>query len=132
VGCSGTATGETGTNPNACQGICPVGWHIPTGGSDGEYQALHDTMTIANSCSSYDCWNASSAWEGVFGGYCPSGGSPNGGGGDNANYWSSTIFPPGKNSGHAYNLYFYSTGVYPGTGSYYKNTGFSVRCVKNY
>ncbi|MDR3184484.1 MAG: fibrobacter succinogenes major paralogous domain-containing protein [Prevotellaceae bacterium] len=74
VGCSGVGSGTSGTNPGACQGICPEGWHIPTGDySNGEYQALH---TAIGGCvtTNDDCWDASSAWEGVYGGYY----SPNG------------------------------------------------------
>jgi uncharacterized protein (TIGR02145 family) len=35
VGCSGT-----GSAANACQGICPSNWHVPTGDTSGEYHAL--------------------------------------------------------------------------------------------
>jgi uncharacterized protein (TIGR02145 family) len=40
IGCSGTLTGTSGHNPGACQGICPVGWHVPTASNGGEYDAL--------------------------------------------------------------------------------------------
>jgi uncharacterized protein (TIGR02145 family) len=67
VGCSGTGSGAIGANPGACQGICPVGWHVPTGDLSGEFTALHNAF---GSCSSNDaCWNATSLWEGVSGGY---------------------------------------------------------------
>jgi uncharacterized protein (TIGR02145 family) len=66
VGCSGTASGISGTVPGACQGICPAGWHVPTGGSDGEFMALH----TAGGCSTSnaDCWKADSVFEGVAAG----------------------------------------------------------------
>jgi uncharacterized protein (TIGR02145 family) len=126
VGCSGTATGENGTNPGACQGICPAGWHIPTGGSAGEYQALHNA--IGNCTTDNDnCWDASSAWEGVLGGLCSDQGVLNSQG-SYARYWSSTYY----SSGSAYLLYFYSATVAPGTSSGSLHYGFSVRCVKDY
>jgi uncharacterized protein (TIGR02145 family) len=120
VGCSSTTSGTS------CQGICPAGWHIPTGGSDGEYQVLHTAMTKAD-CSGVACWNSTSAWEGVLGGYCNSGGSLSYQD-SRAYYWSSTYYSPHD----AYALYFYSTTVYPGTNYNTKYNGFSVRCVRNY
>jgi uncharacterized protein (TIGR02145 family) len=117
VGCSGTATAA-----NACQGICPAGWHIPTGDSSGEYQALHTAGGCAT--NNVNCWDASSAWEGVFGGW--NSGSPSDQG-RYAFYWTSTNID--KND--AYHLCFTSS-VLPGTRSYGKYAGFTVRCVRNY
>jgi uncharacterized protein (TIGR02145 family) len=126
VGCSGTATGTSGTAPGACRGICPEGWHIPTGNSTGEFQALH-TAIGGCSTSNDDCWDAASAFEGVLGGNCNSGGSL-GNQGSGGGYWRSTYY----DSSYAYNLYFTSTYTGPGTYSNYKNFGRSVRCVRNY
>jgi hypothetical protein len=39
-------------------------------------------------------------------------------------YWSSTV-----NGATSRSLYFYSTDVYPGGNSYYRGSGFSLRCV---
>jgi uncharacterized protein (TIGR02145 family) len=126
-GCSGTATGTTGTNPGACQGICPVGWHIPTGNSSGEFYDLHNNYGRNCSTSNDNCWNASSTWGGVLGGYCNSSGSLDYQG-VSAYYWSSTYISPTG----AYLLYFYSGSTGPGMSTNYKYDGFSVRCVKNY
>ena len=41
------------------------------------------------------------------------------------NYWSSAVY----DSNNAYSLGFYSGYLYPQYGNYYKNFGFSVRCV---
>jgi uncharacterized protein (TIGR02145 family) len=132
VGCSGTASGTSGTAPGACRGICPEGWHIPTGGSDGgEFQALHNAIGGCVTTND-DCWNAASAWEGVYGGYCY----------HNAwlfyqgsigFYWSSTY---GDTNG-AYILSF-SRGdeflgtLNLGTLNYGKHGGSPVRCIRNY
>ncbi|MDR0691991.1 MAG: hypothetical protein LBF69_03025, partial [Prevotellaceae bacterium] len=61
-GCTGT-----GSTVNQCQGICPEGWHVPT---RDEFSNTISTFTNAYSCSKDNCWNASSKWEGVSGGYC--------------------------------------------------------------
>jgi uncharacterized protein (TIGR02145 family) len=62
VGCSGI-----GSSANACQGICPVGWHVPTGGTDGDYATL---LAAYPECArtNDECWKAGSMWDGVYGG----------------------------------------------------------------
>jgi uncharacterized protein (TIGR02145 family) len=126
-GCSGKSAGTTSTNPGACRGICPEGWHVPTGASGGEFYDLHNASGRNCSASNDKCWNASSDWEGVLGGYCDSGGTLFVQG-QHAHYWSSTY---GDGNG-AYNLVFYITVMELGTHKFYKNIGFSVRCVRNY
>jgi uncharacterized protein (TIGR02145 family) len=126
VGCSGTVTGTSGTAPGACQGICPVGWHIPTGYADGEFRALHN-MSVGCNKANADCWDADSSWEGVIGGHCEHNGSLSFQG-VYAYYWSSTPY----DSEIAYNLHFSADLIIDGTyfcGRFY---GFSVRCVRNF
>jgi uncharacterized protein (TIGR02145 family) len=130
-GCSGTVTGTSDKAPSTCQGICPKGWHVPTGNTDGEYLTLHNAMESYTDfeCSGVACWNASSQWEGVLGGHCTYDGTPNGQG-SYANYWSSTYY----SSGYAYVLNFDSDHVHPGI-NYFNNDkdyGGPVRCVRNY
>jgi uncharacterized protein (TIGR02145 family) len=128
VGCSGTVTGTSGTAPSVCQGICPEGWHIPTGKSTGEFYDLHYNYNRGCVTTNGDCWNAFSDWEGVLGGYCSFNGTP-ANQGSLAAYWSSTY----ASSYYAYGLYFINGATYPGTHSYYnKDAGFSVRCLRNY
>jgi uncharacterized protein (TIGR02145 family) len=128
VGCSGTVTGTAGIAPGACQGTCPSGWHVPTGASDGngELQALHTAIGSCSTSNDY-CWNASSMWEGVYGGYCGSKGTLTHQG-DDAYYWSSMY----GDIVSAYTLYFNSGTVRPGTYNVDKSLGRSVRCVRNY
>jgi uncharacterized protein (TIGR02145 family) len=122
-GCSGTTTAA-----NMCQGICPVGWHIPTGNSTGEYYDLHNNYgrgcPTGNDAS---CWDATSDLEGVIGGFCTESGSL-GNQGSSSQYWSSTY----SGSGSAYRLLFYGGSASPGTSTYSRHYGFSVRCVRNY
>jgi uncharacterized protein (TIGR02145 family) len=62
VGCSGT-----GSSANACQGICPDGWHIPTGGQSGEVAILANATGFCISASV--CWLTGSNFEGVASGH---------------------------------------------------------------
>jgi uncharacterized protein (TIGR02145 family) len=125
--CGGTEEGCSGTGGASCQGICPVGWHIPIGGSDGEFQKLHDAMNTSCEANNATCWNAASAWEGVFGGRCGISGLPLGQG-DAAYYWSSTYV----SNDNAYLLYHNNEITLYLMGSNPKNYGEAVRCVRNY
>jgi uncharacterized protein (TIGR02145 family) len=127
VGCSGTSPGTGGTNPGACRGICPSGWHIPTGNSDGEFNDLHHAAGRGCSIDNDDCWDANSYWEGVYGGYSYSDGALSAQG-SYALYWSSTYY----SSAYAYNLTFDSSAAFPDTDNNSKRDGLSVRCVMNY
>jgi uncharacterized protein (TIGR02145 family) len=122
VGCSGT-----GANANACQGICPVGWHIPTGASAGEFYDLHNNYGRNCSTNNDDCWDANSVWKGVLGGGCDNRGSLYDQG-SYAAYWSST-YAYGE---RAYSLVFSRVSTSPGTSTNNKYYGRTVRCVKNY
>jgi uncharacterized protein (TIGR02145 family) len=110
VGCSGT-------NGASCQGICPEGWHLPTGGSYGEF------TTMATSVAYID--NAS-CFAGVRGGSWSNDITALAGQGDYAVYWSSTYV----NAAYTFVLNFNSSVLFL-TNAYLKFQGFSVRCVKN-
>jgi uncharacterized protein (TIGR02145 family) len=124
VGCFGRTPGTSGTAPGACQGICPEGWHLPTSTAEGEFQALDDA--IGNCVSTYGlCWNASSMWEGVYGGVCNEIGELTV---NSANYWGSSD----RDNSTVYYLYLSDTYSYPSNGAGNKARGRSVRCVRNY
>lgn len=121
--------GCTGMPPavsSFCQGICPSGWHLPTGDSGGEYRALNSVM---KSCSGAACWNASSNWEGALGGYSYSNGSLYNAG-EIGRYWSSTAYGSG-NYNVAFTLAFEDSSVST-TSTTNRNNGYAVRCIKNY
>jgi uncharacterized protein (TIGR02145 family) len=61
VGCSGT-----GSSANACQGICPNGWHLPSADANGEFQTLSKADGFCASAST--CWLDGSFFEGVAAG----------------------------------------------------------------
>ncbi len=102
-----------GNSPNQWQGICPDGWHLPSGGSTGEYKQL--AVALGNKATPF--YPGCTDWHGVL----------NSGGGGWENYWTSTR----AGGADAYIMYvdksridltIYITMTY----------GRTVRCVKNY
>jgi uncharacterized protein (TIGR02145 family) len=126
-GCSGTSSGTTATNPGACMGICPTGWHLPTGGGTaGEFLALYNAMTSYSGCAGINCWTNAVLWEATNGGWCGATGSI---AAQNSAfvYWSST-----KGSNCAYVLTDQSRGTIMLTLCDALTWGESVRCIMNY
>jgi uncharacterized protein (TIGR02145 family) len=147
--CTGRSAGTYGAKyPANCRGICPEGWHIPTGGAAGEFQDLFETLEGGTGSSSTELkvrtnfgFNSTTItydtneqhWHGVLGGYCASSSGVLYTQGSSANYWSST------RAGYCTSYYLYynalavspqcSTVEYDYTGS---TGGYSVRCVRNY
>jgi uncharacterized protein (TIGR02145 family) len=122
-GCSGTTTAA-----NACQGICPVGWHVPTGGISGEFYDLHTNYGRGCRTNNDDCWDNSSDWQGVYGGYFSYGNNLYQQG-EVAHYWSST----NVNTSNVYVNRYEPKLTDPGTrNDVNKRQGYSLRCVRNY
>ncbi len=122
TGTDNNPSGNTNdTTMRQWQGICPDGWHLPSGGSKGEFREL--SAALCNVASNF--YPGTGAFEGVLGGL--GSGSSVSGVGSNAYYWSSTWL----NNYGAYILSFNRGSVNPQIYSY-KNDGFAVRCVKNY
>ncbi|MBQ6154311.1 hypothetical protein IJJ27_02930 [bacterium] len=104
------------------QGICPTGWHLPSGNTSGEY----GTLVSAYNNSSTDILDASKGNFALSGdAYYSSGSLIHQG--IYGLYWSSTAY----DSNGAYNLWVTSGGVGVGNGGDYKADGFAVRCIKN-
>ena len=119
------------SNPNcgtSCQGICPEGWHVPTGNpSTGEFTLLNKAVNNGSSTSDAGLINTST-FSAVYGGYSHNTGSLYAQG-SGATYWSSSYI----NTYDAYHLYFYSTSVSPSFKSNGgKSNGYSLRCIRNY
>jgi uncharacterized protein (TIGR02145 family) len=121
VGCSGTSSGTSGTNPSACQGICPSGWHVPT---IAEYQLTASLWLTALGCVSSTCWHSTTYWGGTIGA-----------GWANANqileshltcYYVSTP----KTNGQIYLWVLWSSVA--GTDDIPRSSGGLVRCLMNY
>ena len=137
---AGTGTYATSTRgTNVSGSICPTGWRLPSGLSDGstatgngtrytaaDFAVLNASMNAGSlttgSTSSYPTgWQFTGAWSGVFSGYWYNGFNNQGSYGD---YWSSTA----HSSTDARALYFVSSYVVPGDNDY-KYLGRAVRCV---
>ena len=139
---AGTGTYATSTNgTNVSGSICPTGWRLPSGSSDGstatgngisydaaDFPVLNASMNAGSltsgstSSSYYAGWRFTGAWSGVFSGSWGNGFRSQGSGGD---YWSSTA----DSSTSARYLFFSSSYVLPGNDSGSKYYGLAVRCV---
>ena len=126
--------------------ICPTGWHLPKGGdksneinndfwtlivaylNGGTNPANYDDQTYPYYVSTVEAGPVSNALRAypnnfVYSGIIVGGSVSNRG--FNSYYWSSTA-----NSGiNAYNLYFISSSVSPGTNNGDKTIGRSIRCL---
>jgi uncharacterized protein (TIGR02145 family) len=111
---------------NACQGLCPSGFHIPT---REEYTHADAMFKGYYGCDGANCWLPSNQWSGVLGGYYYYyyyNDYYNNNGlrsqGSSASYWSSSYYDSPS-------AYFSSL---PGLNSSNGGNGMSVRCVRNY
>ena len=141
---AGTGTYNVSTDGTNVPGsICPTGWRLPSGYSDGstatgdgtsytaaDFAVLNASMNAGSlttgSTTSYPTgWQFTGAWSGVFSGLWRNGFSNPGSYGY---YWSSTAY----SSAYARSLSFDSSSVNPGndnlSNKYY---GFATRCVKD-
>ena len=125
-----SATAGTGTESmesgNATDSICPAGWHLPSGDTNGEFAALDIAMGGTGEFQFDEA--ASNRWGTYPANYIYSGSayrSSLDGRGSFGNVWSSTA----GSSYFAYGLDFGSVTVGPGTDSFDKRFGFSVRCA---
>ena len=105
---------ESVTSGNSPKDICPKGWRLPTGGSNGEFRTL------------YNNYNSAALMMGepnfTLPGYVRNGSVS--GKGSNGFFQSSTV----DNAYGVYGLSLFSSDVYPARSSS-KSSGFSVRCV---
>ena len=117
-----TATAGTGTqsmssrNSNTSVSICPKGWRLPTGGSNGEFSILHHNHYSSSSVLRSNPVNLTlsgrirSSSRNYQGSY--------------SDYWSSTVYSRDK----AHSLQLGTSNVNP-TNDDDKSNGFSVRCI---
>jgi uncharacterized protein (TIGR02145 family) len=104
------------------QGICPNGWHLPSGGTTNtasEFVALYAAVGSSRS-------NLNNSWKPVLSGDAvPSGTLERQG--VNGYWWSSTE----RDNNYVYNLGVSTSDVNPPTNGRSKYSGLSVRCVKD-
>ena len=139
-----TATASSGdvsmTSGNAEYDICPIGWKLPTGGANGEFETLVEAYggSNANTATAMLTLDPSTTTENTNGIYRPGfllGGWREGKGadgfkqGEQGFYWSSSAAPiTSNNLPAAYYLQFSNGTVYPA----YRHAQFvgrSVRCL---
>ena len=111
--CYDESTAPADTNAN--EDICPKGWRMPTGGSNGEYQALYAAY-------SSDATNFRDALSIPLSGYYSDGSARYQG--SSGGFWSSTRYSD-------YFMYFLgvsSSRVYPQI-NIFRYRGYSVRCL---
>ena len=108
-------------NVSLADSICPKNWHLPTGGSGGEYEVLDASLALGG-----DGLKGSNqliiGFEGVYSG------TLNGSGlnfqGSGGYFMSSSAYTNATNS---YHMFFNSTSSYPAF-NFGKSTGNGVRC----
>jgi uncharacterized protein (TIGR02145 family) len=132
---------DTPSTTNYITGICPQGWHLPSGGTTNaasEFRTLDVAVggTGGNSQAGTNYtafWRPTSSsiitssdpWKGLYSGRVNSIGSLSNQG-SSGYWWSSAEF----SANNAYHLYVFTSLVYP-QNNYNKYYGFSVRCVQN-
>lgn len=113
---NGSATGDTQYD------VCPASWRLPTGGLDGEFQALCSEYK-GSSCSDQDGTANALAMRNALSMLLS--GSYAGSSFDAGDWWSSTINTPY----HTYFLYTNSHNTIMAYASTNRNNGFSIRCM---
>ncbi len=107
--------------------ICPAGWHLPNGGSASAEFGVLD-VAMGGTGAYQGTAEASNRWRSYPNNFVYSGlvhDSSVSIRNSYGYYWSAS----GYNSNYAYNLYFSSSYVYPGSNSYNKYSGGVARCV---
>ncbi|MBQ6438289.1 hypothetical protein IJJ12_02810 [bacterium] len=138
---TGTYNNRTNGTTLATHDICPLGWHIPTGGNFGEWHLLAQAIagqTFADGCSAATCSDAynffrtanTNSWNATT--YSTLAGVAIDGtlmyqGTSSAVWWSST---PSASSGMTY-IFDAPEALYV-TRHYYRYAGLSVRCLADY
>ena len=133
----GCGNGSTCSPTGTVRGVCPSGWHLP---STDEFKTLF--TAVGDSSTAGKMLKSTSGWtdfEGKSGngvdaysfsalpvGYRAYDGNFNYEGYD-ASFWSSTE----GGSDYAYDMYLYYIDGYAYLSGYFKDFGFSVRCVKD-
>lgn len=126
-----TATAGNGTYSSTSSStisgdICPVGWHLPTGGNNGEFKNLNTAINNGDTASDLN-WRAypnNFVWSGDYNGNKRTASYVN------ARIWTSTA----KDNNTSYRLGLDSnktTAVTPTSNAWNKWDAFAIRCVHN-
>ena len=122
-------------NPSGVQGVCPTGWHLP---SDAEWSELIDflggTSVAGVKLKATSGWYAGGDGYDNYGFTAIAGGTRNNIGLFNAieshgNWWSATQWSENSNFAWRFTIYSYDSHVHRQYDT--KDSGFSVRCVRD-
>lgn len=103
--------------------ICPAGWHLPTGGTNGEFYNLNVVINGGRTNTSAN--TRIYPYNFVYGGLIT--GTTIENRGSNGRYWSSTA----SNNNDAIIFGIANNSVIPANSNYSKYRGFGVRCIAN-
>ena len=115
------------------RGVCPKGWHLPdTTEWNALFTAVDGIETAGKMLKFTEGWkNNGNGSDTYFFSALPAGNRDGSGGfsheGNYANFWSSTEL----DSDYAYFMYLYCKGDFASLGNFYKDFGFSVRCLRD-
>lgn len=114
---------ENGTHNTTS--ICPTGWHLPSGQVNGEFYNLNYALDNNAEITEYAINDKIRKYPNnfVLSGYYDGSSTVNRG--YSGSYWSSTT----NSANGSHYLYMFDSRVYPGTTSFYKYIGQSVRCI---
>src|SRR5690554_410098 len=124
------------TNPSGIQGVCPAGWHLP---SDAEWTELTDYLGGTSVAGGKLKETGTTHWKSPNTGATnetgftalPGGGRGGNGTfngiGDSGYWWGATEY----GAAIAWNRTMYDDYSYVSRANYYKEVGFSVRCVRD-
>ena len=132
-GCGYGSTCGAGSATTEVRGVCPAGWHLPSraefetlfaavGGQDVAGTVLKSTSGWTDDGNGTDSYGFSALPAGIrdtSGDFYSAG--------YYAGFWSAT--EGGSNDAYYMGLFYYNDGAY--LHSYYKYSGFSVRCLRN-
>ncbi len=120
---AGNGVYEMTANTNVAGDICPKNWHIPTGNSTGEYNALNAAINngATNSDTAWRAYPNNFIWSGDYNNNKRTSGYSNG------RIWTATT----KDNATAYRIGFASNTVTSATNSFNKWDGFIVRCMRD-
>ena len=116
---AGTSSGDT------VEDICPVGWRIPTGSSNGEYRILAEAISGVSGNLSGDNYFAYRGFLNLpLSGHFRD--NSTGNQGESGSFWSSTR----KDDENVYDLLLGTITARP-SNYHYRYSGYSVRCILN-
>ena len=121
---AGHGTYSSTGNLNVSGDICPANWHVPTGNSSGEYNALNSSINggLTTSDNGWRTFPNNFIWSGDYNNNKRTGSY------ENSRIWTSTT----KDNKTAYRIGLESGKTTSATNAYNKWDGFVVRCMRNH